>query len=155
MDADLKTGVLRDEMFTEGATAIDPDVSYFCDAKFARILPDGSFETGFPAGQHTATNAGAFRPPMKILKICVQIMGSYTSYGATRQFKSAMFQWPAAPNGDQWVKGPVAFDTDQSKWIPDHSSFGSAWGLRALTEKTPEGKIELLPSALRCDWENE
>jgi hypothetical protein len=62
-----------------------------------------------------------------------------------------MFQWPAAPGQRQWIKGPIAFDADQEKWIPPGSKLSGAWGLRRLTETSLDGQIKLVPNALQCD----
>src|SRR5271169_277079 len=99
-----------------------------------------------------ATRPGAFRSPIGIVKLCVQIGGDYVSLGNTRRFASAMFQWPSSPNGNQWVKGPIAFDTDQTKWIPEGAILAEAWGLRRLTETAQNGRVQLRQDALRCDW---
>jgi hypothetical protein len=148
IDADLKTFVMQGTAYGEGAIAIDPNVSYYCNSKYLRVLPNGAFTVGF-----YSTRPGLARPPMKILKMCVQIRGSYTVlFGNTKDFASAMFQWPDSPGGNQWIKGPIAFDTDQSKWIPPGSKLEEAWSVqRALV--TTDGK--LLPNALRCDWPTE
>jgi hypothetical protein len=154
MDADHKTGIIRDQTFSEGATAIDPNTSYECDAKFIRILPDGSLEMGFHGGVSLATKPGVFRPPMTVLKMCVEIKGDYEVLGSTKSFKSAMFQWPTKPNVYQWIKGPIAFDSDQSMWIPNSSILSGAWALRSLTTVNANGRFDLRPNALRCDWDN-
>jgi hypothetical protein len=152
IDADHKTGILRDASFSEGAIPIDPNIAYSCDSKFIRLRSDGSLEIGFPTAQNMATKPGVFREPIRILKMCVQISGSYSTYFGAKQFKSAMFQWPATPSGGQWIKGPIAFDVDQDKWIPKDSTLGAAWGLRGLTEGSGAGDLRLRPDALRCDW---
>jgi hypothetical protein len=151
MDADRKTGLLRDSMFSEGATAIDSGTNYECDTKFVHLQPDGALEIGFHGGQSLVTRPSAFRPPMTILKMCVEIDGEYESFDGTHSLKPVMFQWPAKPNINQWIKGPIAFDYDPSIWIPEHSSLGGAWATRALMAANG---IDLAPNALRCDWED-
>ncbi len=154
MDADQKTGIIRDQTFSEGAAAIDPNTSYQCDSKFVRILPNGSLELGFHSGISMATKLGVFRPPMTVLKMCVEIKGDYEILGSKKSFNSAMFQWPTKPTVNQWIKGPIAFDSDQSMWVPAGSKLAGAWALRGLTTPNANGGFDLRPNALRCDWDN-
>jgi hypothetical protein len=161
MDADRKTGILRDTAYSEGAIAIDPDVAYYCDSKFVRVQPDGSFEFGVfsddptiqATSQFMTTKPGVFRPPIKVLKLCVEISGQYKTSLGMKSFHSAMFQWPAKPGLNQWVKGPIAFDDDQSMWIPAGSKLTAAWATRRVASPNARGNANLLPNALRCDWE--
>jgi hypothetical protein len=152
MDANRKTIVVRDMEFSEGATAIDPETNYYCNSKILSVNESGFFVIGFPSGQGMATKPGAFTAPLTLVKLCVTITGTYRTFWFQREFQSAMFQWPSDPANRQWVKGPIAFDEDQSRWIPDNSTLGAAYGLsRVLTKKNPDGTVSLLPDALKCD----
>lgn len=155
-DAGGHTGLLRDAMFNVGSLSISRGAmaNLPCDAAtFVKIRPDGSLMLGYPGGQHMTTAPGGFRPPLTILKMCLWINGNYRLFGFRLPFTSLMFQWPAEPNQKQWIEGPIAFDTDQEKWIPHGSELIGAWGLRQLTAKSADGKAELVPNALRCDSE--
>jgi hypothetical protein len=154
MDADRKTGILRDMTFAAtGAPSIKRNklVNYPCDAsRFVQIRPDGSLIMGFPSGQSMTTKPFAFRPPLTIVKMCLWISGQYRLFGTTIHFATTMFQWPAAPGQRQWIEGPISGDDANERWIPEGSQLGGAWALRALTAPGDAGQRPLLPGALAC-----
>ena len=150
MDADGKTGTLRDAQFKTGTLSIarDPPTNYMCDAsKFVRIKTDGSVMIGILDGQFMKTQPSAFRPPLTVVKMCLYISGTYRFAGIPLSFTSAVFQWPAAPGQRQWIEGPVVPELSNEEWIPRGSFIGAVWALRAMM--TPDKK-QFLPGALQC-----
>ncbi|MBZ5676852.1 MAG: hypothetical protein LAP61_21630 [Acidobacteriia bacterium] len=154
MDANRKTIILRDFSYSKGAVTIEPEVNYYCDSEIISMDKDRRLILGFPDGQHLASPPSDFVPPLTVIKLCVGITGNYTTLGIKRNFRSARFQWPADPENRQWIKGTIAFDDDQSKWVPLSSKLGASYGLRALTAKNADGTTHLLPDALKCDVVN-
>jgi hypothetical protein len=152
MDADRKTGLLRDAMFDPGPIYVAPDSTnnYPCTGSaYVRIRSDGSVIMGFEDGQHLTTRAGVFREPLTVLKMCLWMGGTYkVMMGWTVPFHSDMFQWPATPAQRQWIEGPVTPDLPNEAWIPIHSHIGAVWALRGMM--TPD-KSGYLPGALQCD----
>ena len=150
-DANKKTGLFRDGQFQLGTVDI-PDngpLNYKCDASdYVRIQADGAVLMGFQGGQGMKTDPGAFKPPLKILKMCLIISGKYKLFGIPFSFRSRMFQWPAIPGANQWIEGPVTPDLPNEAWIPADSHIGAAWALRSVMT---EDKKSYLPTALQCD----
>jgi hypothetical protein len=149
-DADNKTGVFSGGQFQIGTVSIPGSgpLNYKCDASdYVRIEPDGAVLMGFPSGQFMKTQAGAFRAPLKILKMCLIISGQYKILGIPLGFQSRMFQWPVTPGGQQWMEGPIIPDLPNEAWIPSGSRIGAVWGLRAFVT---EDKTQYRPGALQC-----
>jgi hypothetical protein len=153
MDADGKTGLMRDAVFrrdSELSIASGETKNIPCNpSDFVQIRTDGSVMMGFPDGQNLTTPQGSFRAPMSIIKVCVRIGGSFEVFGMKLPFASVIFQWPAEPDQRQWIEGAVAFDTDDSKWVPRDSKMGGVWGMRRLVDGTPP--FGYAKGALECD----
>jgi hypothetical protein len=150
MDADGKTGLLRDAQFNPGPIHIGRQSAnnYPCRASdYVRIRGDGSMIIGFDDAQNLVTGPGVFRPPLTVLKMCLWINGSYSVIGVIRQFRSEIFQWPDAPRGHQWIEGPVTPDLPSEAWVPPGSHIGGAWALRELMNAD---KSRYLPGTLQC-----
>jgi hypothetical protein len=169
--SDNQTGLFSGGQFTIGTVSI-PDngpLNYKCDASdYVRIEKDGAVLMGFPSGQFLKTKSGAFRPPLKILKMCLMIAGEYKLLGIPIRFRSSMFQWPAIPGGHQWIEGPVTPDMPNEAWIPSASQnrrcVGSACadecrhdqlcsGCAAMypdVERRPVALIPGSPSGVQC-----
>jgi hypothetical protein len=151
MDADRKLILSRDWITQGGTSTLGDGVNYYCDETL-KIQSNGSLLMG----QSMATVGGIFRDPLTVIKLCVSVIGTYEDWrGIWRPLPKAMFQWPAAPGTHQWIKGPVVFEVDQSKWLPPNSTWGGAYGLRRLFDILPDGSRKLDPMALVCDWPKE
>jgi hypothetical protein len=149
-DSNNRTGIWRDAKFVDNG---DPNVipaSYNCGSDLIRVQHDGSVEIGFPAGQRMNTPPGAFAGPITVLKMCVTIEGSYTSHEYTAPIPTMGYQWPPAPSAFGWTREPIALDIDQEKWVFQGGKLSAAIGGRQLTERLPDGSVQMLPSALRC-----
>ena len=152
MDAEHKTGILRDVTFATGTISVprNSPINYGCNAaQFMRIRSDGFLQMEFPSGQFTTTDLSAFQPPIEILKMCLSISGRYRLFGVSIGFDTATFQWPAAPGQHQWIEGPIVDDSGDEKWIPDDSRLSGAWGL-SMVVADETGQRRLLPGALKC-----
>lgn len=148
VDAKGKTILTRDMEFREGATPIgSAGVNYFCNAKFFQVSQDGSLEIGFPSGSRMRTPPNLFDGPLKVVKLCIMVRGSYSVLGMRMSFRSTMFQWPASPGDNRWISGPIAFETDESTWMPPGTTIAAAYGSR----RVGDGNGHLLPGALTCD----
>jgi hypothetical protein len=152
IDADRKTGVLRDALFNPGPLSIgvNSPANYPCTASdYVRIQADGSVIIGIVPGQFMTTKPGAFRAPLTVLKMCMWMRGSYTTPGLwTTNFRSNMFQWPAAPGQQQWIEGPITPDLPNDAWIPKDSKIGAVWAFRGMMTSD---KQTFAPGALQCD----
>jgi hypothetical protein len=140
------TGLLRDSEFNNQRLSIGrtTPTNYTCDASdYVRLADDYSLLLGFPTGQFLKSPPSNFRPPLKIVKMCLYFKGSYP----LGSFTSSMYQWPAAPGLTQWIEGPIFPDLPNTAWIPPGSTIGAAWGLRGLMA----GPGKYAPSALQCD----
>jgi hypothetical protein len=152
IDADRKTGILKDVVFSTGEVSVlrGKPIQYHCDAsRFVHLEPAGSLTTGFPSGQAMKTKPAAFRPPLTVVKMCVGVGGEYKIFGFTHRFSTAMFQWPLQPGLNQWIEGWITTDDSNDRWIPE---LVGAWGLRAIVDNDRN----LLPGALQCTpthWE--
>jgi hypothetical protein len=108
-DAEGKTGGLSDVAFVTGHYSISANssINYPCDASgIVQILTDGSLTLR----NSLSTKPGVFRPPLKVLTMCLWIGGDYKLMGLTRRFTSTIFDWIATPAGHQWLEGPVAHE---------------------------------------------
>jgi hypothetical protein len=148
-DANNKTAIIRDGMFTgEGASVPG---NFNCGSDFVRIKPDGSVEIGFPGSVRMDTHPGAFAGPPTVLKMCVVISGSYVTWGFQRQVPPVAYQWPKAPGVPGWIKEPITFDIDLTKWVLPGGNLSMAISVsRQLTERLPDGSVRMLPDVLRC-----
>lgn len=146
-----QTILLRDAAYTEGAIAVPGQTNYYCDNKILTLAENGSLILGFPNGQFLQTKPNLFVGPLVILKLCVMIAGTYKTRLGVSSFQSAMFQWPVDPLDHQWIKGPIAFDVDESQWIPPNTTIAAVYGMRRLTTQTPSGTMTFAPGALECD----
>jgi hypothetical protein len=151
MDAKRQTILLRDVTYSEGATPVPGQTNYYCDNKILSIVPDGSLIIGFPGKRLLHTKPGLYFAPLVTLKLCVMISGTYKTRLGISSFHSAMFQWPVDPLDHQWIKGPIAFDFDDSQWIPPDSTMAGVYTLRQSTTRAPNGTLTYLPGALQCD----
>jgi hypothetical protein len=150
IDADGKTGLLRDAQFDPGPISIARNsfTNYPCSASdYVRIRPDGSLMMGFEAGQSMTTPPSTFSPPLTVLKMCLWMSGDYKVFGHPVPFASKIFQWPAAPHQRQWIEGPIAPDLPSEAWIPEGSRIGGVWALRKMM--TADGK-QYLAAGLQC-----
>jgi hypothetical protein len=154
IDADRKLILLRDAEMYGGSIVFKREANYYCDSEILRVRSNGSLVIGFPRGKHLDGNPGAFRGPLTVIKLCVVPTGSYTTrFGFGGPLPQTMFQWPGAPGDRHWIRGPVVFDTDEVKWIPQNSKSGAAYGLRQLFIVSADGSRHLAPGALLCDWQ--
>jgi hypothetical protein len=158
MDAAGKIGLLRDFDFRDGGALSLPPTgtgNLPCSpARFLHVGDDGSVRIGSPDGRSVQqAQTGVFAPPIKILKLCLIVSGTYRRFGKDANVSPQMLQWPTAPEQPGWVVGPIANDNDQSKWIPQSATgVGMAFGLRRLTRPVMTGKTsDLLPDAVKCD----
>jgi hypothetical protein len=150
MDADKKTGLLRDAVFDVGPIPVGQTATnnYPCTASdYVHIRDDGSVLMGFEKGQSLATKPGAFRAPLIVLKMCMWMSGANKIFGFSIPFLTDMFQWPAAPGQKQWIEGPVIPDLPNEAWIPAGSHIGAAWGIRNIMLAD---KSNYVPGALQC-----
>jgi hypothetical protein len=153
MDADRKMILLRDADRYGGSIVFNKEANYYCDSEILSVRPNGALVIGFPRGEHLDSAPGAFGGPLTVIKLCVSITGSYsTRLGFGGPLPQTMFQWPGAPGDRHWIKAPIAFDTDEAKWIPQDSRWGAAYGLRQLFIVSADGSRHLAPDALLCDW---
>jgi hypothetical protein len=93
------------------------------------------------------TPLGAFKPPLKIVKMCLVIGGEYKLLWIPISFQSRMLRWPAIPGDPQWIEGLVTPDLPNETWTSPNRRIGSAWGTRWLMN---EGKTSYPPDAFRC-----
>lgn len=150
IDVNGITGVLRDAKFDLGPMSIDRGsfINYPCTASsYLQLMPDYSFLIGLPAGERMTSAPSNFRGPLRIVKMCLWISGTYKTFGYPISFSSKMFQWPATPGGHQWIEGTISPDLPNEAWIPANSRIGVAWAMRNLL--TPD-KSGFLPGALQC-----
>jgi hypothetical protein len=150
MDINGLTGVLRDAQFNSGPISIKrgEPTNYPCSAEtFLGLRADNSFIIGFESAQHMTTAPSNFRGPLKVIKMCLWMSGTYDLFGFQIPFKSRMFQYPGVPDAHQWIEGPVSPDLQNESWIPPNTRMGVAWGLRSLVTSD---KITYAPGALQC-----
>jgi hypothetical protein len=145
-DANGHTGIATDIAFVTGEISIpSTGLNYRCDAtRLVVIRPDGALD--LYGSMNTAP--GGFRAPLKILKMCVWIRGSYRLWWIfPRRFTSTVFQWPESSQNLQWVEGPIAEEAETT--AADLPAPYAAWGLHALvTDGAPPHF--LLPGTLDC-----
>jgi hypothetical protein len=151
IDANKRTGILRDAIFKPGPISIgrDGDFTNFpCTAAdYIKVRNDGSALLGFENGQNLTSPPAAFRAPLTVLKMCLWISGNYSVFGFATSFKSKMFQWPAAPGQRQWIEGPIIPDLPNEAWIPPDGHTGPVWAPRNIMLPDKSG---YLPGALQC-----
>ncbi len=149
MDADRVTGLFRDGGFDPGPISIDRDSvnNYPCTASdFVSLKNDGALVIGVEGGRFLETPPGAFRGPLTVLKMCLQMSGEYPSWISQKRFETKIFQWPAVPGQNQWIEGPVTPDLPNEVWVPENSHIGYVWDVgRQLATKSG-----YLPWALQC-----
>jgi hypothetical protein len=146
-DADSNTALLRDVAFITGNYSIRANggqMKYDCDISgLLRIQPDGFISFREPM----ATSHAEFREPLRILKMCLWIAGTYNVWGHYASFTSKIFQWPAKPGVNQWAEEPSRRDPQKEAASPEWPP-SAAWALRTLyTQFFPR---KLLPDALEC-----
>jgi hypothetical protein len=107
-DAEGKTGYVADMGFVTGRFSIPNDgpLAYQCNAsQLAEILPDGRLSIR----KSMNTKSGVFKPPLRIIMMCLWIGGDYKIWGIVpRRFTSTVFRWPTAKGVNQWIEGPLA-----------------------------------------------
>lgn len=152
MDAERQTILARDMIYSQGAVPVGDGVNYYCDARFLSVGADGSLTIGFARnGQFLRTKPGIFRAPLTTIKLCVAVLGNYANIFGSHKFQSVMFQWPDSPGGNHWIRGPIAFDDDQSRWLPSNSKIGAVYALRWIMVQNSDGSRSYAPGALKCD----
>jgi hypothetical protein len=115
-DAAGQTVVITGAAFVTGvAPSISPNetVNYTCDASdLLEPRADGTLSL-FGSSSRLSVDGSdqpiLWKPPFRILKMCVWIGGEYRWASRKWSFTSQIFQWPASLSSLQWIEGPVAY----------------------------------------------
>jgi hypothetical protein len=114
--------VIRDVAFATGQYSVVGIIplNYPCDASdLLQIRPDGSLSLHGSTTALQSNKETRYVAPWHIIKMCIWIGGDYHVAGLIPwRFRSAIFQWPAAPGSKQWIEGPIAREPPKDEQIP-------------------------------------
>lgn len=121
--------------------------NFACDGTAISLRDDG--RVMLAGNPDVIIPAAYMAPPLKPIKVCVEVVAMYKILGLKRKTNPTIFQWPALPRQRQWIDSETDTE-DENGWIPEGSTLVHAFGLRRGSIPVGDGNFIVDPRALKC-----